>query len=199
MIRPLVTTVAPTLGAIGACACGGAAPAAKAPEKCPTQNITVSLLASPSINRTTEGETRPVLIRLYQLKDDRHLYNASFEQLWKDDKATLGADLVAAQEITMYPSTRTDVKFDRAPTVNHVASVALFSNPTGRAWVASIDLPPVPEAGNCGASCPLGDEECESASIATPHIVYYVDGSKIDEGVEHLDDYPTQGRMKTPK
>lgn len=187
------------LGVIGVAltfsACGGAKPVAKAPEKCPVQNITVSLLASDAVNKTAEGEPRPVVVRLYQLKSDERLYNASFEQIWKDDKATLADDLVSTQEVQLYPSTRTDRKFDRPPLVNHVVGVALFSNPAGRAWFASLDLPPLPEAGNCGA-CPPGDEDCESASVAAPHLVYWVDGNKIDDGVEHLDDYPTQGPRK---
>lgn len=174
-------------------ACGGAAPVAKAPEKCPVQNITVSLLSSDTVNKTSEGEARPVVVRLYQLKGDERLFNASFEQMWKDDKATLGEDLVSTQEIQLYPGTRTDRKFDRRATVNHVVGVALFSNPAGRAWFASLDLPPIPEAGKCGSGCQPGDEDCESASSAAPHLVYYVDGNKIDDGVEHLDDYPTQG------
>jgi type VI secretion system protein VasD len=180
-------------------ACGASLPAAKAPEKCPSQSITVSVLASPTTNRTPEGEGRPVVVRLYQLKADSRLYNAPFERVWKDDKATLADDVVASQEVEVYPGTRTDVKFERPPTVNHVAGVALFSNPTGHAWFASLDLPPVPEPGKCGAACPAGDEECESANVQTPHFVYYLDGSKIDDGVEHLDEYPTVGPMKSKK
>ena len=181
-------------------ACAGAVPpVAKAPEKCPAQSITVSVLSSAAINRTPEGEPRPVVVRLYQLKADARLYNASFDKIWKEDKATLADDLIASQEVEVYPGTRTDVKFERPPTVNHVAGVALFSNPAGRAWFASLDLPPIPEPGKCGAACPLGDEDCESANVLTPHFVYYVDGSKIDDGIEHLDDYPSQGRMKGKK
>jgi len=180
-------------------ACGETLPVAKAPEKCPVQSITVSVLSSPVINRTEAGEPRPVVVRLYQLKADARLYNASFEKIWKEDKATLADDLVSSQEVEVYPGTRTDVKFERPPTVNHVAGVALFSNPAGKAWFASLDLPPVPEPGKCGAACPPGDEDCESANVLTPHFVYYVDGSKIDDGVEHLDDYPAQGRMKAKK
>jgi type VI secretion system protein VasD len=181
-------------------ACGASTPPAKAPENCPPQSITVSVLSSQAINRTSEGEPRPVVVRLYQLKADARLYNASFDQVWKEDKAALAEDVVSSQELEIYPSARTDVKFDRPPTVNHVAAVALFSNPAGRAWFASLDLPPVPEAGKCGlAACAPEDEECSNAHVQTPHLVYYVDGNKIDDGVEHLDEYPTQGRLKSKK
>lgn len=189
-VKQQCLVVAGVLVAVAAC---GNKPVAKAPTTCPVQNITVSLLSSDTVNRTAEGEPRPVVVRLYQLKADERLYNASFEQIWKDDKATLADDLVAVQEVQVYPGTRTDRRFDRPPTVNHVVAVALFANPAGRAWFTSLDLPPVPEAGKCGAACPPGDEDCASANVAAPHLAYWVDGNKVDDGVEHLDEYPTAG------
>jgi len=185
----------------GACAllvaCGGTTPPAKAPEKCAPQNITVSILSSRTINLSAQGEARPVVVRLYQLKAEPRLYNASFEQVWKDDKSVLADDLVSAEDVQVYPGVRTDVKFVRPPTVNHVAAVALFSSPTGRAWFSILDLPPVPEDGKCGLeACPAGDEECANATFQNPHIVYWVDGSKVDDGVEHLDDFPEPGAMR---
>ena len=180
-------------------ACATTTPPPKAPAKCPSQSVTVSVLSSPTINRSPQGEARPVVVRLYQLKADAKLYNASFDRIWKDDKATLVDDLVASQEVEVYPGTRTDVVFERPPAVNHVVAVGLFSSPTGRAWFSSLDLPPAPDPSQCGKPCAPEDEECESMNAKTAHLVYYVDGSKIDDGVEHLDDYPSQGKMKAKK
>ncbi len=179
--------------------CAAATPTPRAPEKCPAQGLTISILSSRSINRAPEGEPRPVVVRLYALKSDTRLSNASFEKVWKDDKATLGEDVVSVQEIEVYPGARIDMKLERAPAVNHVAAVALFANPTGKAWSASLDLPPVPEPGKCGASCASDDDECLASSAATAHLVYYVDGSKIDDGVEHLEEYPAVGKLKSGK
>jgi type VI secretion system protein VasD len=178
-------------------ACGGAPPTAKAPEPCAPQQMTISVLSSRAVNRDAKGNARPVIVRIYQLKTDARLYSASFDQIWKEDKATLADDFVASQELEIYPGTRTDVKFERAPTVSHVVGVALFSTPVGRAWVANLDLPPLPVAGKCGAStCAAGDEDCKAANVQAPHLVYYVDGNRIDDGIEHLDDYPTTGALK---
>ncbi len=178
----------------GLSACGSP-PVAKTPEKCLPQSVDVSVLASASLNRSSTGEARPVVVRLYQLKSDARLYNASFERMWKDDKAALAEDLLLAQEIEVYPGTRTDLKFERPPAMDHLAAVALFANPTARAWVSILDLPPVPEAATCGRPCPEGDEECERANAKSFHLVYYVDRSKIEEGIEHLDEYRATGKM----
>jgi len=156
----------------------------------------VSILASPAINRTSEGEPRPVVVRLYELKSDTRLANASFDRVWKDEKATLGDDVVRSQEVEVYPGTRTDLKLERAEAVNHVVGVALFSRPAGRAWQAGLDLPPVPEPGKCGVPCPPDDDTCEDGSGKAAHLVYYLDGSKIEDGVEHLEEFPAVGKMK---
>ena len=177
--------------------CGGAAPPPKGPEKCPEQTVTVSLLASPAVNPAAGGAARAVVVRVYQLKSDARLVNATFEQIWKDDKATLGDDLVKEDELLVYPATRADLSFVRAEPVEHLAAVALFRSPQGRSWVASMDLPPVPEAGKCGpAACDPEDDDCHARSVATPHLAFWLDASKVDDGVEHADDFPKPGAMK---
>ncbi|MCL2725535.1 MAG: type VI secretion system lipoprotein TssJ [Polyangiaceae bacterium] len=194
------SSLAIIMAALATVSCGKSAPPAapQAPAQCPVQNITVSILSSPTINRSRDGEARPVVVRLYQLKADARLVNTSFEQIWKDEKTTLGEDLVSSREMEIFPGTRTDVAFERAPTVNHVAGVGLFATPTGHAWLYSFDLPPVPEPGKCGAgACAPGDDDCENANADKLHLIYYIDGNKIDDGVEHLEEYPSQGKMKT--
>jgi type VI secretion system protein VasD len=177
--------------------CGGAAPPPKAPEKCPEQNVTVSLLASPSVNPAAGGGARAVVVRVYQLKSDARLVNATFDQVWKEDKVRLGDDLVKEDEVLVYPATRADLSFMRAELVQHVAAVALFQSPQGRSWVASMDLPPLPEAGKCGvAACDPEDDECSARSVAAPRLAFWLDASKVDDGVEHTDDFPKPGPMK---
>ena len=79
--------------------CGGSSPAAKAPAPCPPQDITVALLASPQVN-AQEGQGRPMVARVYQLKDDAKLRNAPFDAIWKDDKTTLGDDMAPSTSTT---------------------------------------------------------------------------------------------------
>jgi type VI secretion system protein VasD len=177
-------------------ACPSAAPP-ETPKKCPPQNITVSILASASTNPTPTGQPRPVVVRIYQLKNDSRLFNASFEQIWHEDKATLGDDVVKSDEVEVYPATRADVRFDRAEPVEHVAAVALFQDPKGRSWYSSFDLPPPPEPGKCTEqACEEDDEDCTTRAALASHYAVWIDGSKVDDGVEHLDDFPKPGPMK---
>ena len=170
---------------------------AKAPETCPLAHVTVSILTSPRVNLTRSGESRPVVVRVYQLRSDVRLANASFERVWQDDKATLGDELVKVDEHEVYPDSRVDLKFERPETVAHVAAVALFQNPQGRTWVASLDLPSVPVAGACGdPACDPDDETCAPRRLTEPHLSFYLDANTIDDGVEHLDDFPEVRRRR---
>ena len=176
--------------------CAATPPGAKAPEKCPTQHVTVSLLASPRVNPTRDGEARPVVVRVYQLRSDVRLANAPFEKVWHDDKATLGDDLVKADERTVYPRERADLSFDRVAGVDHVAALALFQSPQGRSWAASFELPPAPAPGACTTACDEDDDACDARAVAAPHLSFYLDANRIADGAEHLDEYPSAGALR---
>jgi type VI secretion system protein VasD len=150
------------------------------------------------VNPTPEGAPRPVVVRLYQLKSDVRLYNASFDQIWHDDKSVLGEDLAKREEVELYPSTRADLRFDRTPEIAHVAAVALFQQPRGRSWFSVFDLPPPPEAGKCDARACAGSEDpedCATRAAETGHYAFWIEASKVDDGIEHLDDFPRVGPM----
>jgi type VI secretion system protein VasD len=180
-------------------ACGGVTPAPEVPKKCPPQSVVVSLLASPSVNPTPNGAPRPVVVRIYQLKNDSRLYNASFDKVWHDDKNALGDDVAKMDEVEVYPGSRLDVKFERTESVQHIAAVALFQEPKGRSWFSSFDLPPPPEAGKCDAqACSAEDDEdddCATRAAGTGHYSFWIDGSKVDDGIEHLDEFQKVGPM----
>jgi type VI secretion system protein VasD len=181
------------LGALPAC--GQTAPP-KEPEPCKLQMLDLSIIASPRINLAENGEARPVQVRLYQLESDVRLNNATFEDVWKRDKDTLKEDLVKSTELSVYPDSRTDIKFERDENATLLAAVALFRNPKGRAWYTILELPPPPGKGACYQNCPSGD--CEDAGKEkpplNPHFVIWVDRSRIDEGSDKIDDYPESGR-----
>jgi type VI secretion system protein VasD len=190
----LVASVVASAASFG---CGSAVVAPKAPEKCKPQTLSLSFLASPRINPTPEGQPRPLVVRVYELKADERLLNATFDQIWHDDKTVLADDVVKMQEVEVYPATRADLKIERAPPVNYIAAVALFREVKSRSWLTTIDLPPVPEDGKCGpASCTDDDEDCLNVSVQNPRFAFWIDASKIDEGMDHTDDFPQPGPMK---
>lgn len=167
----------------------------QAPKACELQVVTLTILASAFINPTDQGAARPVQLRLYQLKNTIRLENASFEQIWKKDKDTLQDDLVKVDELSIYPDSRTDVKFERSKDALDVVAVALFRNPKGRSWYTVFELPPDPGKGACGLSvdCPEGGACDAGGPVLNPKYSIWIDQNRVDVGDDHLDDYPEDG------
>jgi type VI secretion system protein VasD len=181
-------------GTFGLLACSSTpSPAPKEPEKCKQQIVSSAVISSPHINPTVDGEPRPVQLRLYQLKTDTKFLNASFEQIWNDDKTALGDSLGKVEEFTVYPNTRTEVKFERDESAQFLVAAGLFREPKGRSWHVSFELPPPPSAGSCGAKCT--GPECDAGTAnANPKLYVWVDGTSVQDGSNHADDYP-EGRV----
>jgi type VI secretion system protein VasD len=176
----------------GVVGCGGSTILpVKEGKRCELQIVSLSIVASPQINPTIDGEPRPVQLRIYQLKDDVRLQAATFEQIWKEDATVLGPDIVKRDDVFVYPNTRTDVKFDRDASASHIAFAALFRNPKGRSWYTSFELPPAPGKGDCRVpGCE--DGKCDSAN-SNPKFSVWVDATRVDDGADHLADV-TDGR-----
>jgi len=183
----LGTTLVVAVGGL-ASACTSTPPPVKTPEKCKLQIINMTILASNRLNPTEFGEPRPVQLRIYQVKSDARFNFAEFDEIWKNDQKTLGEDYVAMQQLSIYPDSRTDVKFERDESALNIVAAALFRNPSGRTWWASFELPPAPGKGDCGMECPNG--ECDGGTSLAPRIVVWLDGTRVDDGEDHLDDYP---------
>jgi type VI secretion system protein VasD len=198
----LVTAAAAalTLGAFGV-ACSTAQPIiVQPPKSCTLQIVGMTIMASPKINPEDNGSPRPVQLRIYQLKTDTRLLNASFQQIWKEDKETLKDDLVKVDEMSVYPDTRTEVKFERDPSALFVVGVALFRNPKGKNWWTEFELPPPPGKGDCMNPDPkCSGPDCAKEAGApplAPHFSLWIDGTRIDDGTDHLDEYPDATRIR---
>lgn len=177
-------------------ACGSSTPPPKEPEECDLQIVTSAVITSKYINPTDDGEPRPVQVRLYQLKNDVNLRNASFDQIWKKDAEYLKDDLVKVEEFPVYPDTRTEVKFERDDAAQFVVAAALFRNPKGKSWFKSFELPPAPsEGGGCIAAACAG-ENCDAGPELNPKIFVWIEDTKVDDGIEYADYFP-EGRTLT--
>lgn len=88
----------PLLGLVGAVVlggCGGPSP------------LTVRAVAP--VNLNAEGESLPVRLRLYELKDRSRFMAASFNDLWLDDRKALGPDRLAdPRQVVVQPGKADD-------------------------------------------------------------------------------------------
>lgn len=81
---------------------------------------------------------RPVVVRLYQLKNPNAFQLATYDDLSDHDQKVLENDWVARDEVTAYPDCKT-----ASPTIDvkketlYIGVVALFSRPGQREWKQS--------------------------------------------------------------
>ena len=134
-------------------------------------------------------------LRLYQLKNDVGFRNASFDQIWKEDAAKLGEDLLGSQEVSVYPDARKELEFERNPEAQFIVAAGLFRTPKGKQWFTSFELPPVPGQEACGAKCP--DGECAEPPELNPKVYIRVDGTRIDDGSDYAEEFPATAVAQT--
>jgi type VI secretion system VasD/TssJ family lipoprotein len=142
--------------------------APSAPEKCVEPRPVVTIAASSQVNAGVDGVGVPVQVRLYQLKGQSKLQNALFEDIWKDDAATLGEDLLATREITVFPGQQQEVPLEQLPDTRVLSAVAIFRDSPGRDWLVNYDLQPAKPEPPC--------------SPPEPRISIWLDRMKIQDG-----------------
>jgi type VI secretion system protein VasD len=138
-IVPIAAAAAFCLAACGGSPQPAAAPAAPAP--CEPIPVELSLVSGDSLNGASPAESRPVQVRVYQLKSDGRFKTASFDDIWQGDKEALAEDLVSMQETTVYPGATKELSVRPAEGAELLTVVALFREPQDPNWYVSSPLP----------------------------------------------------------
>ena len=97
-------------------------------------NMTLRLLARPDLNPNDIGEPTPLDVRIYQLSDTRAFTQASFEELWTDDKTLLADELLESVKVVnlkpgreLDPPSAFDLNLNEK--VKYIGLMGLFSAP----------------------------------------------------------------------
>jgi type VI secretion system protein VasD len=163
---------------LGVTACSP--PPAQAPKPCDVQVITLNIYAADNINPNERGNPRPVVVKLYQLKGDVRMENATYDDILLKDKETLGEDFAKVDDVEVFPNDLVQVKFERMKEASLLAGVALFHGPKGTSWKTFYAFPPTPADGaSCGAAAKGGDA---GAPQADPKTAFFIESTKIDNG-----------------
>jgi type VI secretion system protein VasD len=168
----LAATAFATLGAT----CGPQAPP-EPPKPCDVQIVTLNIYAADNINPNENGNPRPVVVQLYQLKNEVRMENATYDQIYRDAKGTLEDDLLKVDELSIYPNDLVEVKFERIKEASTLAGVALFRGPRGSSWKTFYEFPLMPGEVACG-----GRGKDGGPAEADPRTAFFIEGAKIDNG-----------------
>lgn len=171
-----MVVIAIVTAGVGACATRGkpCEPGELAPE------IAVVVTAGQRLNQDSDERSLPTWVRLYQLRGTGTLEQAEFEATWADAKTTLADALLTVEERVIHPGQALTWTIERKPEAKFLAAVALYREPAGAAWRASMRLPEAPR--------------CKPAKPAKPPKVYVtLEGSAVRVGAVDPRPRATQG------
>lgn len=150
---------------------------AQPPKPCDVQTVTLDIYAADNINPNDQNNPRPVVVRLYQLKNEVRMENATYDEILLHDKDTLGEDIVKNDEVEVYPNDLVEVKFERSKEAATLAGVALFHSPKGQSWKTFFAFPLPPGEVACG-----GRGQDAGPPQADVKTAFFIESTKIDNG-----------------
>ncbi len=97
---------------------------------------------SATVNPGENGRPLPVVVRLYQLKNDVAFRAAAYDGLYKDDQGTLGSDIVdKPTAVTLRASDQTVVSLLVSSEVRFIGVVAFYRQYDNAQWKILIPTP----------------------------------------------------------
>lgn len=103
--------------------------------------IEANISASADVNPDFHGKASPIFFKLYELTSDTTFTTATFNQLYNDDKATLGEALRGSQEVSLAPGQRITISREFEDGSAYVGVLAAFQNIDAAQWRATAPVP----------------------------------------------------------
>jgi type VI secretion system protein VasD len=103
--------------------------------------LDVGLTAATRVNPDEKGESLPTLVRVFQLTVPTKLEGATLESLYRDEKQTLGEQLLQVDELLLAPGESAHKTLARSKDARYVAVVGVFRRPAGLTWRKVVALP----------------------------------------------------------
>lgn len=117
-------------------ACGGAPPPP------PPTAVALTFNATANANPSPAGQGAPVVLRVYQLASAAAFNNAEFFDLFNQDQATLKADLVKRDDITLAPGQSKTLTLQPTDAVKAIGIFAAYRDYQHAAWRGSFGVVP---------------------------------------------------------
>ena len=102
--------------------------------------VEVSVAVAADVNPDARGRASPLVARLFELKSLAAFDGADFFALSERDKDTLGADLVAKEELLLQPGEQRKFKRTLDPATRFVAVVAAYRDIERARWRTSMPV-----------------------------------------------------------
>jgi type VI secretion system protein VasD len=99
------------------------------------------LIVADDVNPDNSGRASPIVVRLFQLKNDGEFATADFFALYDKEKETLGASFISREEYVLNPGETRALELAVNPDARFVAALAAFRDIRSAQWRA-ITRPP---------------------------------------------------------
>ena len=135
-----LATIISVGAAMATAGCGSDEPE-PVPAPPPPTRIEGQMAAAIDVNPDIYGNPSPIVVRLYQLAAATAFSNADFFQLYDDDAAVLGNDLVSRSEHSLVPGEIVKVSKTLPAHVRFLGATAAYQAIETASWRAIIPLP----------------------------------------------------------
>ncbi|WP_241239072.1 type VI secretion system lipoprotein TssJ [Burkholderia stagnalis] len=98
------------------------------------KQLNLAIESRAALNPNEQGQSLPVVMRVYQLKDAKAFAQADYAQLLADDRAQLKADLLSSMEATLGPGATIKLSTPMADDARAVGVVAFFRELSNAEW-----------------------------------------------------------------
>ncbi len=104
--------------------------------------IDLSISAALDINPNAQGRASPVVLRVYHLASPNAFEEADFFQLFEQDAAILGPDMIAREEIIVTPGASQKTSQEVRPEVRYLGVIVAYRETETSVWRAQGDVVP---------------------------------------------------------
>ncbi|SPB15138.1 membrane protein [Caballeronia novacaledonica] len=138
----LISTVAVLACALWLSAC------ASSSEPTPKEatRLELSVIAQSDVNPDEKGRAAPIVVRIYELKNEVVFNSADFFSLQTQDKTLLANDLVKRDQYQMRPGDSKQIVRRSDPETTTIGVIAAYRDLPNSVWRETFALPPPPDA-----------------------------------------------------
>lgn len=112
------------------------------PAGCSKPRIELAVASQPNVNPDHSGRPSPIIVKMYELRGDLSFKQSDFQSLFHEPVQTLGADLVAADELLFVPGEARRVAYEPMPETRFVGIVGGFRQMERAQWRAIAPVDP---------------------------------------------------------
>lgn len=107
--------------------------------------LELSIGAGSAVNPDDKGRASPVLVRVYELKNETTFEGADYFSLDKNDKTVLMQDLLVRDEFVLRPGDSRDIERKLNPETTALGFLIGYRDLGKATWRSVYKLPPAPE------------------------------------------------------